>query len=187
MTEENPKERANEAEASPPKPPARPYPFWKGILFTTLLVTLFFGALELVLALAGVRPVLVTEDPFVGFAGNSPLFVEERRPDGSVLLKVSQNKWRWFNRDQAFPKEKGKNSYRIFCLGGSTTYGHPYGDRLSFCGWLRAFLKAADPTRDWEVINAGGVSYASYRVAHLMEELIRYRPDLFIVYSGQNE
>src|SRR5581483_6845391 len=158
-----------------------------GILFTTLLVTLFFGALELVLALAGVRPVLVPEDPFVGFAGNSPLFVEERRPDGSVLLKISQNKWRWFNRDQAFPKEKGKNSYRIFCLGGSTTYGHPYGDRLSFCGWLRAFLKAADPTRDWEVINAGGVSYASYRVAHLMEELNRYRPDLFIVYSGQNE
>jgi len=37
------------------------------------------------------------------------------------------------------------------------------------------------------VINAGGVSYASYRVARLMRELSQYHPDLFIVYSGQNE
>jgi len=31
------------------------------------------------------------------------------------------------------------------------------------------------------------VSYASYRVAALAEELIQYEPDLFIVYSGHNE
>jgi tetratricopeptide (TPR) repeat protein len=57
----------------------------------------------------------------------------------------------------------------------------------SFCGWLRAMLPQADPTRKWELINAGGVSYASYRVAVLMEELIGYEPDLFIIYSGHNE
>ena len=72
-------------------------------------------------------------------------------------------------------------------MGGSTTYGRPYFDNVSFCGWLRAYLQAADPTRNWEVINAGGVSYASYRVAILMEELVEYDPDLFIVYSGHNE
>ena len=37
------------------------------------------------------------------------------------------------------------------------------------------------------MINAGGISFASYRVAMLMNELSRYQPDLFIVYSGQNE
>jgi tetratricopeptide (TPR) repeat protein len=37
------------------------------------------------------------------------------------------------------------------------------------------------------VINAGGISYASYRVARLMEELVNYQPDLFIIYTGQNE
>ncbi|MDC4225492.1 MAG: hypothetical protein MPW15_14940 [Candidatus Manganitrophus sp.] len=72
-------------------------------------------------------------------------------------------------------------------MGGSTTYGHLYYDRVSFCGWLRAFLRAADRSRNWEVINAGGISYASYRVAHLMNELTQYQPDLFIIYSGQNE
>ncbi|MFT7302990.1 MAG: tetratricopeptide (TPR) repeat protein, partial [Akkermansiaceae bacterium] len=37
------------------------------------------------------------------------------------------------------------------------------------------------------LINAGGISYASYRVAALMEELSEYEPDVFIVYCGQNE
>ena len=43
------------------------------------------------------------------------------------------------------------------------------------------------PDVNWEVINAGGVSYASYRVAAVMRELAQYAPDLFIVYSAQNE
>ena len=55
-------------------------------------------------------------------------------------------------------KESGVT--RIICLGGSTTYGRPYNDKTSFCGWLREFLPAVDPSRQWEVINAGGISYA---------------------------
>ncbi len=38
-----------------------------------------------------------------------------------------------------------------------------------------------------EVINCGGISYASYRVAALMEELVQYQPDLFVVFSAHNE
>lgn len=109
-----------------------------------------------------------------------------RQADGSILLRTAQNKRPLFN-EQSFPKLKANNSYRIFCMGASTTYGHPYTDPTSFCGWLREFLRAVAPERQWEVINAGGVSYASYRVAKLMDELGRYQPDLFIVYSGQNE
>ncbi|HZR46013.1 MAG TPA: tetratricopeptide repeat protein [Candidatus Manganitrophaceae bacterium] len=161
--------------------------FRKNVFWGTIVVSAFFVILELALALLGIDPVLSAEDPFVGFAKSIPLFVEERQADGSVLLKTARNKWNWFNRDQAFPKEKANNSYRIFCMGESTTYGHPYDDRVSFCGWLRAYLKAADPSRNWEVINAGGISYASYRIAKLTEELKGYQPDLFIFYVGQNE
>ena len=75
----------------------------------------------------------------------------------------------------------------MFCLGGSTTFGRPYDDQTSFCGWLRELLAVAYPEGNWEVVNAGGVSYASYRVAALMEELVAYEPDLFIVYTGHNE
>jgi len=160
--------------------------FVKNILFSVIIVSLFFAGLELTLAVSGVRPALLDEDPLVGFADNVPLFVEAAGEDGSVTLRTADNQIRWFNY-QEFPQHKGSNSYRIFCMGGSTTYGRPYFDRASFCGWLRAYLKAADPTRNWEVINAGGISFASYRVARLMNELRHYQPDLFIVYSGHNE
>jgi tetratricopeptide (TPR) repeat protein len=160
--------------------------YLKNVLFTFIIVTGFFGASELILASMGVTPVLLTDDPFVGFAENVPQFVETVAADGSVMLKTANNKRGLFNY-QEFPREKAGNSYRIFCMGGSTTYGRPYYDKVSFCGWLREYLKAADPGRNWEVINAGGISFASYRVAKLMAELKQYQPDLFIVYSGQNE
>ena len=160
--------------------------FFRNTLFTLIIVTAFFGTVEIVLAAFGVQPALLTEDPLVGFAGNVPQFAAATREDGTVLMQTANNKRRLFNY-QEFPRDKDGNSYRIFCMGGSTTYGRPYTDPVSFCGWLRAYLKAADSARNWEVVNAGGVSFASYRVARLMNELRQYQPDLFIVYSGQNE
>ena len=176
----------NENPTITPAPPGRSRKFGKTLAFTLIIFITFFGGLELILALFGVRPLLSDEDPLVGFAGNVPLFVESRQADGGVMLKTAKNKLSLFN-DQEFPLIKGKNSYRIFCMGGSTTHGRPYRDKTSFCGWLREYLRAVAPQRHWEVINAGGVSYASYRVAKLMTELNRYQPDLYIVYTGQNE
>jgi tetratricopeptide (TPR) repeat protein len=160
-------------------------PLWKKILLSFLVVAMLFGLLEGILFLAGVDPVLVEDDPFMGFAGNVPLFVKSGDGSGEDVFVTAPNK-RLFNH-QEFPATKGKDTYRIFCLGGSTTFGRPYDDTSSFAGWLREILPLAAPDIQWEVINAGGVSYASYRVAHLMEELVRYEPDMFIVYTGQNE
>lgn len=154
----------------------------KRLLFHAVTVVLFFGILELVLALAGVRPVVVEEDPYVGFASQIKLF--ERTPSGDYRTAV--NKLSLFN-EQSFPARKGRGTFRIFTLGGSCTYGRPFDDATSWSGWLRTYLAAVDPSRRWEVVNAGGISYASYRVATLMEELVDYDPDLFIVYSGHNE
>jgi tetratricopeptide (TPR) repeat protein len=155
-------------------------------LLTAAVPLLFFAALELALTLAGVEPALTREDPYVGFAGRIPLFEAKRAPDGRNWWVTAPNKLRYFNA-QRFAAQKPANGYRIFCLGGSTTYGHPYADPTSFCGWLRELLPAADPSRSWEVINAGGISYASYREALLVEELVHYQPDLFILLSGHNE
>ncbi len=149
-------------------------------------ILVFFLLLEGGLALFGIKPVLKTEDPFVGFASNAPLFAAAPGPHGAPWLVTAPNKRGYFNV-QGFPQTKAPGTYRIFTLGGSTTYGRPYDDKTSFSGWLREFLPMADSHRDWEVINAGGISYASYRAAHLMEELINYQPDLFIIYTGHNE
>lgn len=167
--------------ASTPKRPA-----WKDILFAVLVVCSFFAALELGLLLLGVQPLSHSHDPYVGFTSRLPLFVEETGPQGQVVRVTAASKLQFFNK-QAFIEEKPTGAYRVFCLGGSTTHGRPYDDTTSFCGWLREFLPQVDPSRQWEVINAGGISYASYRIALLMEELLGYDPDLFIVYSGHNE
>lgn len=158
----------------------------KQALFSLIIFVVFFVGVEFILALSGVKPILLTEDPLVGFSSNVPLFVEQRRGDGTVILRTAKNKLTHFN-DQAFPKTKRNHSYRIFTVGGSTTQGRPFDHKVSFGGWLQAFLDTAEPGRNWEVINAGGASYASYRVARLMQELAHYQPDLFIVYSGHNE
>ena len=164
---------------------SRELPVWKKLIFSIAAVILFCGILEVVLALFGVQPRLLHEDPFVGFSSNAPLYRPETDSGGRQVLATAPNK-NLFNHQQ-FSREKLPGTYRIFCVGGSTTYGRPFNDTTSFAGWLRELLPVADAGRRWEVINAGGISYASYRVVRLMQELARYKPDLFIVYSGHNE
>lgn len=157
----------------------------KRVGFSIATTVAVIALLEGALAFVGVEPLARTTDPYVGFSSWSPLFTEHAETGPDVLC-TAPNKLRWFNR-QCFSKAKPTGVYRVFCMGGSTTYGRPYDDATSFCGWLRAFLPAADSSKQWEVINCGGVSYASYRVVRLMRELTAYQPDLFVVYTGHNE
>jgi tetratricopeptide (TPR) repeat protein len=170
--------------AKPSKSRAR-LPWRKKLVFALATTLIFFALLECGLWLAGVKTIAAGDDPYVGFAGNLPLFVPETDADGRIWMTTAPNKLAWFN-PQRFPRVKEPGTRRVFCLGGSTTYGHPYDDTTSFAAWLRELLPPATGTR-WEVINAGGISYASYRVAALMEELTQYQPDLFVVYTGHNE
>lgn len=155
------------------------------ILFAVVAALLPLVLIELTLAGLGVRPITATRDPFAGFSSHLPLFVPGETSNAQRRV-TAPNKLRFFN-EQSFAHPKPPGTFRIFCMGGSTTYGHPYRDPVSFPGWLREILRAAAPGQAWEVINCGGISYASYREAALMEELAQYQPDLFIVVNGHNE
>ncbi|MEZ4331583.1 MAG: tetratricopeptide repeat protein [Myxococcota bacterium] len=157
----------------------------KHVAFALVPLATIWLLVELGLWAAGVEPTLRRGDPYVGFAGEVPLFVDEIE-DGVRFRRTATNKLAFFN-DQRFVAEKRNETRRVFCLGGSTTYGHPYFDSTSFCGWLRVTLPVAAPGFDWQVVNAGGISYASYRVAALMQQLVAEAPDYFIVYTGHNE
>jgi tetratricopeptide (TPR) repeat protein len=174
--------------AQPVKPPlARvALPWRKKLLFALVATLIFFTLLEVGLWMAGVRTIAAGDDPYVGFAAYLPLFVPQTDADGRVWMTTAPDKLAWFN-EQRFPRDKEPGTRRVFCLGGSTTYGHPYDDTTSFAAWLRELLPAASDNARWEVINAGGISYASYRVAAVMQELAQYQPDLFVVYTGHNE
>ena len=70
------------------------------------------------------RPLLYEEDPFVGFSSRVQLFEKKKLSDGKTYMVSAKNKIDWFN-PQHFPVEKPPRTYRVFCLGGSTTYGRP--------------------------------------------------------------
>ena len=125
----------------------------------------------------------VAPDPFVGFSAVYPLFVLDAT---KTRYEISPTYKRFFG-PVSFPARKSAAGYRIFCLGGSSVLGHPFSVETSFTTWLQISLAAADPTRNWEVVNIGGISYAGYRLVPVMQELLRYQPDLFIVYTGHNE
>ena len=129
-----------------PPPRRRRLPIWKLLVFAAATALLFFGLLEGGLALLRVRPIVETEDPYVGFVSNLPLYVEEEQPDGTRLMVTARNKLAYFN-PQKFSRRKPPGTFRIFCLGGSTTFGHPYDDRSSYPGWLREILNDGDASR----------------------------------------
>ncbi|MCA9179278.1 MAG: tetratricopeptide repeat protein [Planctomycetales bacterium] len=161
-------------------------PWWKKSAFAAITCCLFFTALELMLALCGVR-LPADADPFVGFDQQS-LFVPLASPSdgGEPVLQTRRAKLAWFN-DQQFSVKKRPGTLRIFCLGGSTTYGRPYADSTSYVGQLRELLSIALPGRPIEVINCGGVSYASYRLTKVCHEIANYEPDAIVLQTGHNE
>jgi tetratricopeptide (TPR) repeat protein len=144
------------------------------------------GLAEGVLRLAGMGNRARRLDPFVGFERVYPLWVESKAGDGRLMMATAPNKLPFFNH-QEFSAKKAPGTVRIFCFGGSTTYGRPYRGETAFPRWLAINLQLQDPDHRYEVINAGGISYASYRVAHLVEEALRYEPDVFVLYCGHNE
>lgn len=148
--------------------------------------------------LIGLLPLLITEvtlrccglgltsdldDPYIDFANVRPLF---HRNEETGQYEIGPERQTFFQPD-SFAIDKPKNEFRIFCLGGSTVQGRPYAIETSFTTWLELNLQSADPRYQWQVVNCGGVSYASYRLVPILQELLDYQPDMFIICTGQNE
>jgi len=152
----------------------------KNILFG-IVVALFALALEESVLRLVWTPQMNADDPFVGFSAIHPLFSVK---DG--VATTSPDRLKYFN-EVSFPAKKGKSTFRVFSFGESTTYGHPFDGRTAYSRWLQNLLSAACPEKKVEVINAGGISYASYRIVHLVQEGLQYNPDLVIIYVGHNE
>jgi tetratricopeptide (TPR) repeat protein len=86
----------------------------------------------------------------------------------------------------AIPAEKPARTFRIFVLGESAAMGDPepaYG----FSRYLEVMLGEHYPSMNFEVVNTGSVAINSHVLLPIAEGLAKYRPDLFIIYSGNNE
>ena len=159
---------------------------YRKVIFHLAAIVLVMSPLvvgELVIRLCVRAPAVSLDDPYVSFSGIRPLFV----PDSNgTRLETAKERLACFC-PQSFAAVKGPDTFRIFCLGGSTVQGRPYAVETSFTTWLKLNLDAAREQTDFEVVNCGGISYASYRLVPIMSEVLEYKPDLFIIYTGHNE
>ena len=147
--------------------------------FGLLLLTVLEGAFRLLDLDKGETPA----DPFVGFSAIEPLFALNPRTNHYETAPEREH----FFVKHSFHRAKPQNTYRIFAFGGSTVQGRPYSIETAFPKWLQLNLELAFPEKSFEVINCGGISYASYRLLPIMNECLSYDPDLFILCSGHNE
>ncbi|MBN2000134.1 SGNH/GDSL hydrolase family protein [candidate division KSB1 bacterium] len=129
------------------------------------------------------------------YGGNPLLFVStpyEASIYYGINLKVGK---RYFHRSDFNPtprkdiflKEKPKNGFRIFVLGESTTAGFPYGNNLTFTRVLNRRLSDTFPSRRIEVVNTAMTASNSYALLDFMDEVLKYKPDGILIYTGHNE
>ena len=89
--------------------------------------------------------------------------------------------------EDTFEISKLKDGKRIFCLGESTMAGFPYEFAATAPSLLRERLRASFPGQPIEVVNVGISAVGTYVVSELVDELLDYEPDLFVLYVGHNE
>jgi tetratricopeptide (TPR) repeat protein len=86
----------------------------------------------------------------------------------------------------AIPAEKPPGTFRIFVLGESAAMGDP-DPAFGFSRYLEVMLGERYPSMKFEIVNTGSVAINSHVVLPIAKGLAKHRPDVFIIYSGNNE
>lgn len=131
-----------------------------------------------------------------GYGNDYPLVTEAMRfgkPKKVVNLAVAK---RYFSlpeqmipqpAEEIFDAERRGKSFRIICLGGSTTAGFPYEINATFPFQLQFRLRNGIFDHHVEVINLGISAVNSYTVLDILPEVLALQPDGLIIYMGHNE
>jgi tetratricopeptide (TPR) repeat protein len=158
---------------------SRPPAAWRRrvfVLIALLIPVVLLGAVEVTLRLAGVgRP--------------SSFFLR----DGDRYVSNPRFGWRFFPPALArtplpiaFSVPKPPRTYRVFVFGESAAMGIPE-PAFGFSRMMEVLLEASRPGVDVEVINTAMTAINSHVVAEIARECVRYEPDAFVVYMGNNE
>jgi len=92
----------------------------------------------------------------------------------------------WEQVEHVVFREKPPNAYRIFVFGESTPEGWP-DPQYSFSRFLRIMLHAQFPDLQIEVYNTAFRAVNSHVMRVQAAASVKFAPDLFIVYLGNNE
>ncbi len=92
-------------------------------------------------------------------------------------------------RGPEISNEKPDETYRIFVVGGSTTFSiRALSDNHTIPGYLQQKFNEFSIDKKIEVINAGIPAITSTDELHLItSKIIEFEPDLIIIYDGFND
>jgi len=91
-------------------------------------------------------------------------------------------------RGPEIEKDKPENTFRIFTVGGSTTFSSGVLDNQTWPFNLQKIYDGLDLPFKVEVVNAGWTSKWSVSETQMIKkELMDFSPDLFLVYDGYND
>lgn len=114
--------------------------------------------------------------------GEQPVFVQEK--DQLVTAAGLQEQG---NSPERFPARKRAGTFRVICVGDSTTAGWPYNPSGAYPRWLAATVADARPDARVEVVNAGFHGFDSRRSLAVLREALRYEPDAVVFRAGYND
>ena len=146
------------------------------------------------IALAGVEIALRLFDfggypPFIRSVGTLPLgeqlcIVE---PAASKPYFFANPTRPGYAEQSSFIMPKPKDTLRIFLIGESAAKGYPQPRNLAMSEFLQTMLGDVLPQKRVEVINLGTTAVASFPLVYQVQDALRYQPDWFVFYVGNNE
>lgn len=148
------------------------------------LPLLALGLVELILRLLGV--------------GGYPSFIRDVGDwHGSRLMMVEPAATRPYffaarerpgYADQSvFLMPKPAGTVRVFLVGESAAKGYPQPPNLSMGSFLEAMLQDLHPDKKIELLNLGTTGVSTFPLLFMVREIVRYAPDLIVIYAGNNE
>lgn len=100
-------------------------------------------------------------------------------------LSVSVNQFGFRGRE--FSSKKKSGTYRIFCLGGSDTWGFGVNDNETWPYQIGEKLKKKYGN-NIEIINAGVPGYTTFHsLSNLSTRILDFDPDMIIIYHSWND
>ena len=165
---------------------------WKNFQFAVaaipLLALMGEGAARLAHRLGRYTPKIITES----YLQPNPYLYQIPTPGASVqahLSRIDINSLGF--RNEEFAPRKPPGYYRIFVLGGSTTFGYPGSipsNQETFPYKLQLELRKRLNTNHIEVINAGVIGYTlRTSLVNYVTRLTWYDPDMLIVHHAVND
>ena len=153
----------------------------KKLLFALVATGLFFALAEVAARVAEIWLPPQPVDYGLGFDEGSRVFVP--LAGDATTLATDIRKTVCF-RFQKFPAHKPPRTLRIVALGESSV-NYLDGALAAMAGRLQA--RHAQRFDRVEIVNCGGESYGSHRLAPVLKEVLDYQPDLVLIYLGHNE